>query len=155
MVDFKTSNYFSGLILFLGIILVPVGLLLMVKSIVLGIAILFVAMWIFTTHYRLSVDFDKHEFHDYLWIFGFKRGVKGKFEKMEYIFIKKSRVSQKMNSRASTTIIRTDVYDGFLKFSEKEKIHLMTEDKRETLKRKLDVIARKLKVEIVDYSEEG
>ena len=154
MIDFKTSNYFSGLIIFLGIILVPVGLLLMIKSIVLGTTILLVSMWIFTTHYRLSVDFDKREFHDYLWIFGFKRGEKIKFEKAEYIFIKKSKVSQKMNSRATTITIRKEVYNGFLKFSEQVKIHLMTEDKKETLKRKLDVIAGKLKVKIVDYSEE-
>ena len=74
---------------------------------------------------------------------------------MEYLYTKKSIVSQRMNSRATSTILRTEVYDGYLKLSEKDKIHLMTEKNRDTLLRKMNEIANQLKVKIIDYSAEG
>ena len=126
----------------------------MLKSVIIGLIILLTSVVIFTTHYRLKINFNNHEFHDYLWIMGLKNGEKGKFQSIEYIFIKKSKVSQKMNSRASTTTIRREVYDGYLKFSEKDKIHLMTEDNKDTLIKKLNLISAKLQTKIIDYSEE-
>lgn len=152
-IDFRTSSYFSGTFIFLGIFLVFIGLLVLAKTIIGGLAILLVSLTIFTTHYRLTIDFDSKRYHDYLWILGMKHGEKGKFETIDYLFIKRSKESQTMNSRASTTTIQKEVFDGYLKFSENAKIHLMTKDNKKDLIHEIKNIANKLNVDVMDYSE--
>jgi hypothetical protein len=97
---------------------------------VIGLIILLISLIVFTTHYRLTVNFDTKEYHDYVWILGLKNGVKGRFETIEYLFIKKNKVSQTMNLKSLSSTIRKDVYDGYLKFSDKDKIHLLTNDSK-------------------------
>jgi len=155
VIDIRTSLYFPGSILFIGVLLlVGSGALFIIKGLVGTIPLLFSAI-IFTTHYRLRIDLDSKEYFEYLWILGFKNGEKGKFENIEYLFIKKKKVSQKMNSRASSTIIRSEVYDGYLKFSEENKIHVSTQSTKEKLMNQLSPIASVLNVKIVDYTEEA
>jgi hypothetical protein len=151
-IDFKTSGYFSGSIIFFGVVLAMAGLGVLFKSAILGLILLLVSVIIFTTHYRLKIDFDTKVFHDYVWILGLKNGDQRKFENIEYLFIKKSLVSQTMNSLLNSSTFRKHVYDGYLKFSEKDKIHLITKDSKNDLIEKLRVIASRLNVRIVDYS---
>ncbi len=152
-IDFKISTYFSGTLLFMGVIILFVGLLLLLTNIIIGLILFLISTLIFTTHYRLEIDFDNKVFHDYVWILGLKNGDKGKFEKIEYVFIKKNRVSQKMQLQVANTTIHKEVYDGYLKFSDDEKIHLLTKDKKKDVLSKLHEISTKLNVRIIDYSE--
>jgi hypothetical protein len=151
--DFRTSGYFSGTIIFLGIVLIFVGVPVILKSVIIGSIIFLVCIIIFTTHYRLTIDFDNKIFHDYLWILGLKSGDRGKFEHIEYLFVKKSKVSQKMNHLVASSTIRKEVYEGYLRFSENNKLHLTTEDSKKELMKKLSVISKKLNVSIIDYAE--
>ena len=84
---------------------------------------------------------------------GFKNGEKGKFERVEYVFVKKSAISQKMQLKAANSTIRKEVYDGYLKFSEEEKIHLITKDNKQDVVKKLREISTMLNVKIIDYSK--
>jgi peroxiredoxin family protein len=152
-VDFRTSSYFSGTFIFVGIFLVFVGLLVLTKTLIGGLALLLISSILFTTHYRLTIDFDNKRYHDYLWILGMKHGEKGKFETIDYLFIKKSKEVQTMNSRASSATIKKDVFDGYLKFSEKDKIHLMTKGSKKDLIQQMKSIASKLSLDVMDYSE--
>jgi hypothetical protein len=151
-VDFKTSPYFSGTILFVAGVFALVAVVVITASMVTGIIMLTACLAVFTTHYRLRIDFEKKVYHDYVWIFGMNHGEKGKFETIEYLFIKKNKVSQTMNLRVASSTIRKDVYDGYLKFSENHKLHLITKDNKKDLAAKLDVISRQLKVKVIDYS---
>ena len=103
--DFKTAVFFPRRIIFTGVLLVFAVLLAVLKSLVLGLIILLVCVVIFTTHYRLRIDYTKKVFFDYVWILGLKNGDHAKFEKIEYLFIKKSRVSQKMHHIAASTTL--------------------------------------------------
>lgn len=153
IVDFKTSRYFSGTIVFLGIVLIFTGLLMLAANNLIGLVLLILSVPIFTTHYRLRIDFDNKSFHDYLWILGIKYGEKGQFETVEYLFVKMSKVSQTMNLKSLSTTIRKNVFDGYLKFSEDNKVHLMTLDDKDELIQRLKVIAEKMKAKIIDYSD--
>lgn len=153
VIDFKTSGYFSGTMMFFGILLFFIGLLVMATHGPIGLIMPLISLVIFSTHYRLKVDFENKVFHDYLWILGIKQGEKGQFDNIEYLFIKRSKVSQTMQLKAASTTIHKDVYDGYLKFSETNKIHLLTEDHKSELIRKLKVISEKLNSKIIDYSE--
>lgn len=151
--DFRTGGYFSGTFIFLGIFLVFAGLLVLTKTIAGGLALLLISLIIFTTHYRLTIDFDNKLYHDYLWILGMKHGEKEKFESIDYLSIIKSKVAQTMNSRASSTTIQKEVFDGYLKFSENDKIHLMTKENKKDLIHEMKKIASKLNLDIMDNTE--
>jgi hypothetical protein len=151
--DFKTAVFFPRRIMFTGVLLVFAVLLVVLKSVVLELIVLLAGIVIFTTHYRLRIDYTNKAFFDYVWILGFKTGDHGRFEKIEYLFIKKSRISQKMNHLAGSAVLQKEVYHGYLKFSDQEKIHLMTKDSKNALVEKLSVISDALKVRIMDYSE--
>lgn len=153
IINCRLSRYFSNQWFFVALLLLLAAIVLISKTLVGSAILVFVSVLIFTTHYRLSIDFNKKSYHDYVWVLGLKFGEKSVFEKIEYIFIKKNNVSQTMNTRTSSTTIRKAVYDGYLKFSEENKIHLLTEDNKKPLIKKLSEIAIKCNTKIFDYTE--
>lgn len=154
IIDFRTSGYFPGSIIFLGILLMGASIFIFLKSWIAGVILLLTSVTILTAHNRLRIDLDGKVFLDYLWVLGFKRGSSCSFESLQYIFIKKVIVSQKLNARVSTTTIRKEVYKGYLKFSEENKIFLAENEQKENLIVKLRIISEKLHVDVVDYSKE-
>ncbi len=154
-VDIRTSLYFPLTFIFFGALSGVGGLALVVSgSPVIGVVLVVVGLTLVTTHYRLAINFDKKTYHDYVWILGLKHGEKAGFENIEYLFIKKSKVSQTMRVRVASSTIQKEVYDGYLKFSEQNKIHLLTKDNKSDLVARLNAISEALKVKIVDYSAE-
>lgn len=155
-VDFKTANYFTGMPYVLGFVLTPIGIFLLFSpQIIIGAILLIAGIIILSTHYRLAIDHTKKQYTEYVFILGLKAGIERKaFSSIEYVFIKKSKVSQTLNSRASSTTIQKIQYDGFLKFSEDNKVHLMTVENKGAILKKLKVIASRLNLKILDYSDE-
>lgn len=119
----------------------------------MGILTLSICAFIFTTHYRFRIDLVKKEFQDYLWILGLRQGATVRYEKMEYFFIKKSNVSQTMGLKAATTTVHKEVFDAYLKFSEKEKVFIVSQNSKEKLLSQLHPMATSLQVQIIDYTE--
>lgn len=152
VIDFKTSGYFSLPILIVGAALAFLGLAMVNISIIGALTCLFLGIVILTTHYRLRVDFEQKTFHDYVWILGLKNGTKGRFEQVDYIFIKPSKIRQTLNSRVSSTVIHKEVFDAYLRFSEHDKIHLLTLDDKKAVMNKATIFAAKLGVKVVDYT---
>lgn len=150
--DFKTSNYFPGYVYYSGFVFVALGLTALNINSIVSVILIFAGLIFITTHYRLTVDLNNKAYHDYVWFLGFRSGEKGKFSMIEYLFITKSNVSQTMQLRGAPSTIHKEVYDGFLKFSEHEKLHLVTLDNKESLIKKLKSISAQLKTNIVDYS---
>ena len=77
------------------------------------------------------------------------------FDQIEYLFIKKNKVTESGYMSTLLYCFQRDKYDGFLRFDEHNKLHLATRnDKPELMKVLLMRIANDLKLEIVDYSLE-
>ncbi|GCC51763.1 hypothetical protein SanaruYs_19920 [Chryseotalea sanaruensis] len=152
-VDFKTSNYFSWHVHAMAAGLVIIALVVFAKSILGGFAILLVCAIIFTTHYRLKIDFEKKEYRDYLWIFGLKDGKKYSFDALAYFFIKTNRVSQTMGLKAANTTVVKEVYDAYLKFSDDEKLHVISSNTKAKILKKLIPVAENLNIKILDYTD--
>lgn len=153
MIDFKTENYFSGTIQFVGIILVMIAVTLIPNILISTVVLLSLSLLLFTSHYRLAVSLADQSYFHYLWILGMKNGDRGKFEKIDCLFIRKAKVSQNMNLRVASSTLRKRVYEGYIRFSEDNKVHLMTRDNKDTLITRLRPIAKQLNVGIIDYSE--
>lgn len=141
----------------MGFVILPFGILLLFSpKMFVGLALFPVAIAILTTHFRLTVDRAKKQYTEYISFFGLKVSRENhSFDELHYIFVKKTKVSQTMNSRASSRTIQKDQFDGFLKFSETDKVHLMSADGKDALVKRLKPIARLLGVKIVDYSSEN
>ena len=152
-IDFKISGYFSGTIIFFGVFVLVAGLSIFFVSQISSFILFFIGLVIFTTHYRLSIDLDNKTYHDYVWILGFRNGEKGKFSAIEYLFIKNSNVTQTMRLRVVSSTIRKEVFKGYIKFSEHDKIHLLTMDSKERLIKKMKAISARLKIRVIDYSD--
>lgn len=154
VLNFRTSLYFSGSIIFLGVLLLIPSFITRI-SLIATVPFLFVSLIIFTTHYRLEIDLQRRVYRHYVWLLGMKRGNPESFEKIDYVFIKRNKVSQSMHSRVASSTVHSEVFEGFLRFSEKDKIHLITARKKESLVKKLKIIASQLNTQILDYSEEA
>jgi len=153
-IDLKTSSYFPSTWRLVGIFFAVAGILIAFANIFIGIVLVIGGVLVVTTHYRIEIDFGRNTYHDYTWIFGIKSGEKGHFDHIEYIFINKNKVSQTMGNRAiSSTITRYD-YNGYLKFSETQKIHLRSDERKATLVRHMQFLAAKLNCQLRDYSED-
>lgn len=151
IVDFRTSGYFSGFIIFTGVGFVVLGLVTLGRNPIVGGILLFLSFLIFTTHYRLRIDLDKKTYHDYLWILGFRNGERGTFESVDYLFVRKSKISQKMQLRAASSTMHKEVFDGYLKLSGHHKIHLITNDDKESTVKFLKEKAALLNVPVMDH----
>lgn len=152
-VDFRTSGYFPSGMLLAGVVFILGGLLVAIAAkIFLGIVIILAGITILTTHYRLEIDFESKRYRDYVWFLGLKNGKPEKFEKIEYLFINQSRLSQNLNSRISTRAITKDVFNGYLKLDGEETIHLLSKENKAALVQRLNKIADLLKVKVIDYA---
>jgi hypothetical protein len=153
-VDLRTTSYFSLPFLIIGGALDVFCLIALFEGVwLLGVVLWLVSLLIFTTHYRITVNFIDKTFHDYLWVLGWKVGEKGTFDSLEYVFIKRANVSQTVHSIVASTTLKKEVYDGYLKFSNGKTVHLLTKDSREALLAKLLVMAKKLQTTLVDYTQ--
>lgn len=152
-IDIRIAPYFPIAGRIGGIIFAFAGLAIATVNVFFGVALVIGGVLLVTTHYRIAIDFNSHTYRDYTWILGLKSGEKRRFERIEYIFINKNKVTQTMSARViSTTIERYD-YNGYLKFSETNKIHLRSDANKKVLVAHMQLIAAKLKCKFVDHSE--
>ncbi|MEQ8712667.1 MAG: hypothetical protein RIC80_06600 [Cyclobacteriaceae bacterium] len=150
--DFKTTRYFPGTFIFLGVLLAIGGLIALTKTIALGLVLLLAAAFLFTTTYGITIDLSQKKYHDYLWMLGFKKGEWRSFENIEYFFIKQRKASQKMNTMYISSIAHNIIYDGYLRFSEDNKVFIATFEDKAKLIAKLKPLADQLGVDVIDYA---
>lgn len=61
-------------------------------------------------------------------------------------------MSQTMGLKAATTTVVKEVYDAYLKFSDEEKIHVLTANHKDKIITKLHPVSKALKIDLVDYT---
>lgn len=150
--DLRTSSYFSMPFKFAAVIILAAGLTLLFVNLYIGVAAVVVGIVILTTHYRLTIDLQNSSYHDYLWILGLKSGEKGKFDLIQYVFINKNKVSETMHSRAHSSTFVRDEYNGYLKLSERKKIHLASDEDKTALVHGMRRISQQLNCDLLDYT---
>jgi hypothetical protein len=151
--DFFTSMYFPLGFVAGGAVLFAFGLLIVFVQLWVGVILILIGLVTISTHYRLSFDLSNRTYRDYVWFLGVKVGPSTTFRTIEYFFIKTGRESQTMNMRVVSSTMHKDVFDGFLKFSETDKLHVLTRDSQEAVLRKLMPMSQALNVPIMDYTQ--
>jgi hypothetical protein len=105
-----------------------------------------------TTFYKVEVNTTEKWFKEYTWVLGLKIGERVSYKTMDYLFINVGKVTETMGSRIKTKTVTRDEYRGFIKFDEKEKIHILTNGDYQRLVKDLTKIAKDFKVRLIDYS---
>lgn len=152
-VDIRSGAYFSGAIFYLGIGMILPGIFLTKIHPLAVIPFFLISIVTLTTHHGLEVNAATKCYREYVWLLGMKLGEWKVFERMEYIFIKRNKESQTIHSRISSRDLHYEVHDGYLRFSEKNKVHMASARNKESLLKSLKPIARQLQLEILDYSD--
>jgi hypothetical protein len=150
--DFFTSTFFPNGLMVAGGLLLLFGSLIATVQIWIGLVLMVVGSVVLTTHYRFRINLNERVYRDYVWFMGLRIGAPKKFERVEYFFIKSGRESRTMNMRVASTTIHKQIYDGYLRFSEHDKVHIATRDNREGILRRLSPMSDALKIPIMDYT---
>ena len=135
---------FGGCLIFLGLVLIldfrPWGWL--------GLLLIWAGFTTFTARYRLTINLVKQTYHDYLWISGFKQGEKKHFDAITGMYINENPYTQTVNSRTSTMTKHGIEYNGYIRFDD-EDIHLLSDDSKSKVMRKMKKIQQVLQGNIV------
>lgn len=135
----------------LGYVLLFAGLALIVINI--WASILFVLLGGAIVSAFSGIEFKKDKFREYNSFFFIKNSKWEPLRKVEKIFIKRVKVSQKLYGRANqSSTIRNTVYKAFLKFENGETLFLYEHKNKETVQSKLKELSDFLKTEIIDYT---
>lgn len=140
-VQFQILGY---VLLFAGLALIVVNIWASIILIILGGAIV--------SAYS-GIEFKKDKFREYNAFFFIKNNKWEALRKVEKIFIKRVKVSQKLYGRANqSSTIRNAVYKAFLKLENGETLFLYEHKNKETVQSKLKELSDFLKTEIIDYT---
>jgi hypothetical protein len=153
--DITTGWYFESGMRLAGYGMLAIALTLLVGGYYLA-ALVFALLGIIvlTTRYGFQINSASRTYCEYTWFLGFKNGQWQSYQAIQYLFVKSARVSRTYNMRVqSGTISRTE-FNGYLKFSESEKIHVANAIEKDDLIKKLFPLAGKLETVIVDYTVE-
>ncbi|MFD2246387.1 hypothetical protein [Pontibacter ruber] len=72
---------------------------------------------------------------------------------IDFLFLKKNRYSQTIESRASMATFKREKFDGYIKLSNNIKLHLLQKDNKEKALKELEQIAQDLHAELRDLTE--
>lgn len=153
-VDIRTSWYFPGSFRIAGTSFVAFGVLIAFVNIYIGVALAIAGILIVTTQYRLAIDFNNRVYDEYVWVLGVRSGEKTRFEKVDYIFIKENHTRQTMTFRVAQTSFVLEIYHGYLKFSDTDKIHLASDASKPALVNRMRRIAQQVNCDVIDYTGE-
>ena len=113
------------------------------------------SLLIFTGQTGVEIDRSNRTLKEYNSFAFIKFGKIITFHAMDRIFINSTKQSRQfftMYANQSSTF-HTQVWNGYLKFDNETKIHLLTTRSKETLSKKLEELASFLKADIIDTTQ--
>jgi hypothetical protein len=117
-----------------------------------SLLIIAASFFVLVSHEGTEIDTVNKTFRSYTSFFFFKTGEFEKYTEVERIFINSGNQSMKMYSAHTSlsTTIKERVFNAYIKFSNGEKVHLLTSKSKEDVMKKLVPISNLLKMEIVE-----
>ena len=153
-IDFRTSWFFPDFARIRGWVLVIFRVSVAFANIIVGVIFFLVGLFVSTAHYRVKVDFGRNQFKDYSWVFGLTFGDTDHFDQIEYIYVNKNKVTQKVNVRVASTSFQRYDYNAYIKFSERLKIHLRSDADKDSVINYAKSTASRLKCQVIDRTGE-
>jgi hypothetical protein len=153
-ISVNTGEYFPWHVKLVAGFIALAGITQVQSNLILGSVLILGGIIIFTTRYYFQIDMQNKRYRDGVSVMGLKLGDKKSFDAIEYLFIKSNKVSRTYNSRVTTKTIAGIEFDGYIKFSEDEKIHLFRNKERQIVLDKLLHLSRLTETSVMDYTRE-
>lgn len=151
--DVKTGRLFPWQFLVIGGLMTLCGLVLIIEKTVLSLTLLMAGSFILSAHEGTDIDGPQKRYREYTaYYFFIKSGKWISFDMPEKLFINSTRKSSKMYTAStlnSSTFVKT-AYNGYLKFTDGTKLHLLTSTKKEKLATELQNVASLLNIPVQD-----
>lgn len=149
-VDFKTQFFFPGGVVFAGVVLIVVAPLVLFSQLAPGLMVLFGGLIIATTHVRVSIDLHQKIYREYIFFLGLRVGKSERFHELDYLFVRKTKVSQRLASRASSATVHSERYEGYLHYDGDVMLHLFSQGKKAKVVDQLNKLSTQLNLRVVD-----
>lgn len=152
IIDVKAGRLFPWQFLLIGVLIMIGSLALISTKPALAGLMLIAGGFMVTASEGTEIDVVQKRYREYTSFYFLKKGTWIRFEAAEKVFINSARTSNKMYTAStlnSSTFINTQ-YNGYLKFSDGTKLHLLTSRKKEKLATVLQNVASLLKIPVQD-----
>ena len=153
-IDFKTQFFFPGGVVFVGGILILVGLLALFSHITLAIICIGSGIVLSTTHVRIEIDLQNKKYREYIVFLGLRVGKWERFHELEYLFVRKAKVSQRSSNYISSITVYGERYEGYLHYDGDVMLHMFSENKKEKVLERLRKLSTQLNLRVVDKTGE-
>lgn len=130
-----------------------ISFLFILENIYGSIAGIVFTLFVLTCHYRFVINADNKEYHHFLWVFGFRIGKPKKYESIDHLGLVKQKISRTYNSRGSTSTIVHTEFEGYVLFSDSEKVNLYSGQSRKKVLSKMNSLSQTLGISLKDLSE--
>ena len=153
--DIKYGRLFPWPFLFMGGIVLVIGLTLLVENTLVSIILIAVGGFILSGSEGTEIDKTAKHYREYNAFFFIKSGRNVPYSGVEKIFINTSKSKQKMYTAHTThgSVYENVDFNGFLKFNDGTKIQLLRKRRKADLLKALENIATFLDVPLEDNTK--
>lgn len=156
-IDIKYGSLFPWPFRLIAFIVLVLGLALILEKTFLSIGLMLVATFVISGYEGTEINRAEKSYLDYKSFFFVKSGDRKKYSDIEKIFVGASKTKQRFytaHTSHSSTFENLE-FNGFLKFSDGEKIQLLRKRKKSDLMKELKKVATFLNVRVEDNTEVG
>ena len=148
----RFGNLFPWIFLTVAAVILVMALFTMAARPILSICLILVSGLVLTAQEGTEIDKSMRRYREYKSFFFIKSGRWMNYKQVEKIFVNSSKSSQRLYTAHTTksSIFENIDYNGFLKFSDNKKVHLLKKRKKAELLKALNPIARFLEVPVED-----
>jgi hypothetical protein len=151
-IDVKFGSLFPWPFRFIAVVVLLVGLSLILEKTFLGIGLMLIGGFILSGSEGTEINRAEKSYLDYKSFFFVKSGNKKKYGEIEKIFVSTSKMKQQLytaHTNHSSTFENLE-FNGFLKFSNGEKVQLLRKRKKSDLIKELKRVGMFLNVPVED-----
>mgnify|MGYP001816433816 CR=1 FL=1 len=155
--NIKTGSIFPWHFQLIAVVIVIGSVALFLTNMVLSLVLLIVGMAMLTSYSGILVDTSKKTYRAYYSVLQLKIGDVVSYEGIEKIFVNANKESQKIytSHTLDSNTFKNIVYDGYLKFMDGNKIHLISKKNKPAVMHKLNEYADFLAVELQDNTPDN
>jgi hypothetical protein len=154
MIDIKFGALFPWHVRFVAIGAIVVAFAVLQNYWWVSLLILAASFFVLVSHEGTEINTANKTFRSYTSFLIFKTGEVEKYSAVEKVFINSGNQSMKMYSAHTSlsTTITERVFNAYIKFSNGEKVHLLTSKSKEDVIKKLTPLTHALRVEILEVA---
>lgn len=150
LLNFTTGRLFPLQFIFIGIVLIPSGVVLLSSNLMLGVSFMLFGTLTLTSFQGVEIDTAAKRYREYNSYYFIKTGSWKAYQQAEKLYINPVKTSQQLSSQASTSSFKGRAFNAYIKFDNDEKFLLASDKAYEKVEAKVTELARFTSLPIID-----